>query len=64
MTPVQVSRPAQQTAGRFPPEIQRMLATARSTIDRHLGDHGRCIECGDPWPCTQAQLADTALSGL
>ncbi|MBI3688707.1 MAG: hypothetical protein HY241_15480 [Actinobacteria bacterium] len=49
------------TPDHFPPEIVTMLATARAEIDRHLNSGGRCVLCGEPFPCTRSRLADLAL---
>jgi hypothetical protein len=48
----------------FPPELMRVLGTARRVIDQHVNDHGFCSDCGFLWPCQHAQLADLALSSL
>lgn len=48
----------------FPPELIRLLRTARSAIDKHVNDHGNCAACGSTWPCQRAQLADFALAAL
>jgi hypothetical protein len=44
--------------------LARMLATARSEIDRHLNSRGTCTWCGRPWPCSTACLAEFALSAF
>lgn len=51
------------TAGADVP-LARMLATARSEIDRHLNGSGTCTWCGRPWPCTAACLAEFALGAF
>jgi len=48
----------------FPSELRRMLDTARQELDRHVPDHGRCIVCHMPWPCTWAELAAFALEAV
>jgi hypothetical protein len=41
--------------------MARLLATAKSEIDRHLNGNGTCTWCGRPWPCTTACLAEFTL---
>jgi DNA-binding NarL/FixJ family response regulator len=48
----------------FPPELVRLLDTARQVIDQHLNDCGTCAVCGLTWPCRSARLADFALAAL
>jgi hypothetical protein len=56
--------PTSCTGDVFPPELLRMLGSARRVIDQHLNDHGHCACCGSTWPCERAQLAELALAGL
>jgi len=52
------------TTDYFPPELRRLSATAIDVLDKHVGEHGRCVACGMPWPCEPAQLADHNLAAL
>lgn len=49
-------------ADHFPPELVRLLGTARRVIDQHVNNHGNCAVCGSIWPCQRAQLAASALA--
>ncbi|HEY2443351.1 MAG TPA: hypothetical protein VGI31_09475 [Streptosporangiaceae bacterium] len=46
------------------PELMQLLAIAQRELDRHLGDHGTCSRCEQPWPCPTACLAADTLSAL
>lgn len=48
----------------FPVELRRMLDTARRELDRHTPDHGRCVVCDTPWPCSRVELAALALEAV
>jgi len=48
----------------FPPELRRMLDTAKQGLDRHVAEHGRCVVCGLPWPCMRVGLAAFALEAV
>jgi hypothetical protein len=50
------------TTDYFPPELVRLSATAIEVLDKHVGKDGRCIACGTPWACEQAQLAEHNLA--
>jgi len=50
------------TTDHFPPELVRLSATAIEVLDKHVGADGRCLACGTPWPCEQAQLAEHNLA--
>jgi hypothetical protein len=52
------------TTNHFPPELVRLSATAIEVLDKHVGADGRCIACGTPWPCEQAQLAEHNLAAI
>lgn len=55
---------AASPADMFPPVLVRLLDTARRVIDLHINSHGHCADCGSPWPCHRAQLAESALAVL
>ncbi len=46
------------------PELMQLLAVARTEMDRHLNDHGKCAICQVSFPCERAVLADLALRAL
>jgi hypothetical protein len=48
----------------FFPALERMLATAKSELDRHTAHDGRCMSCAQAWPCPRAQLAALALEAV
>jgi len=48
----------------FPPELRRMLDTARRELDRHVPSHGWCVVCHLPWPCSRVELAAFALEAV
>lgn len=41
--------------------LERLRQTARQEIDRHVSRHGRCVACGERFPCDRAVLAEMAL---
>jgi hypothetical protein len=51
-------------ADRFPAELLLLLTTARSELDQHVNDHGRCRACQASFPCERACLADLALAAF
>lgn len=61
--PVAAGNP-RPTTEYFPPEMVRMLATARTAIDTHLPGHDGCAGCGRPWPCDVAVLAEHNLAAI
>jgi hypothetical protein len=48
----------------LPPELARLLATARKEITEHGNDHGLCVVCGSAFPCERAELAAFALDAV
>jgi len=46
----------------FPPELVRLLDTARQVIDQHINDHGTCAQCCATWPCQPARQAEFSLA--
>ena len=56
--------PTPSKDGFFPPELQRLLATAQRVIDQHVNAYGICAYCGSRWPCQRAQLAEFALTAV
>lgn len=48
----------------FPPELLRLLGTAKRVIDQHVIREGQCAACASPWPCRQAELAEFTLGWL
>jgi hypothetical protein len=48
----------------FPPELVHLTATAIDVLDKHVNLDGRCVACGDRWPCEPARLAEGNLAGL
>jgi hypothetical protein len=56
--------PAASPADCFPVELVRLLSTARRVIDQHVNNCGNCADCGSPWPCQHAVLAEFALATL
>jgi hypothetical protein len=48
----------------FFPALERMLATAGAELDRHTAHDGRCVACGQVWPCARVQLAALALEAV
>jgi hypothetical protein len=51
-------------SGNIPPELLRLLAVARTELDRHLNHNGQCAICQVSFPCERATLADLALSAF
>ena len=45
----------------FPQEITGLLIVARTELDRHVNDRGRCRACKAPFPCQRACLAEQTL---
>lgn len=41
--------------------FEHLRATATAELNRHLGEHGRCLVCDAAWPCERAVLAAFAL---
>jgi hypothetical protein len=58
------SSPADALGELFPPEVKRLLDTARRTISQHVNRHGNCADCGSIWPCRSAELAAFTLGAL
>jgi len=58
------SWPPDAPGDRFPPEVKRLLDTARRTISQHVNRHGNCADCGSIWPCRRAELAAFTLDAL
>lgn len=56
--------PMASTGEAFPPELLRLLGSARRVIDQHLNADCECACCGSIWPCDRAQQAELALAGL
>ena len=56
--------PAPDPGGFLPPELLRLLGTARRVTGQHVNRRGRCAACASRWPCHQAQLAEFALAAL
>jgi hypothetical protein len=43
-------------------EITALTRHAAEVLNEHTNDHGRCVQCGNAFPCERAVLAEHNLA--